>query len=415
MDETAAVLQIMDQTSVRLVGVRPAADVTTDVGRRRYLHAGPPLVLEELSGPMRAALAGALVYEGEARNIEEAEAEIRAGRLEISPCHDAGGVGAMAGVVTPRMPVVVMATGNGRQAFAPLNEGLGKALRFGTNDADTLRRLHWLTEVVAPMLDKAIAAADPIDMVALQAEGLRRGDECHNRNVASTAALVLRLAPHIVRAAPSAEQAAAILADLAGNAQLFLCFSMAAAKAIMDEAHAAGKASIVTAMASNGVRTGIRVSGCGSRWFVAPAPIGAPKLRPGYTLADVCPSMGDSPIVETSGLGAFAFSAAPALGETVGVDPTTAPAVVAEMRSICAGTSSRFRIPQEGFRGTPLGIDIHAVRRTGTTPVFSNGLSHRVAGIGAIGAGLTRVPLEPFIEASEALGRLAQERRSVDA
>jgi hypothetical protein len=352
---------------------------------------------------MRAALAGALVYEGETPSVAAAYEEIRAGNLTISPCHENGGVGPMAGIVTPRMPVVVVETGTGRRAFAPLNEGLGRALRYGMNDEETLSKLVWLTDVVAPLLDAAIAASEPIDMRALQAEGLRRGDECHNRNAASSAALVLRLSEALVREARSTQIAAAVLGHLANNPQLFLSFSAATAKAVMDEVHAIGHGSIVTTMASNGHQTGIRVSGCGARWFVDEAPIGSPKLRPGFTLDDVCPSMGDSGVVETSGLGAFAFSAAPALCELVGGDPTRAVEVVDEMRRICIGTSTRYLLPVEGYRGTPIGIDVHAVSKSGVTPLFSNGLSHRTPGIGVIGAGLTRTPLGPFREASRVL------------
>ena len=76
---------------------------------------------------------------------------------------------------------------------------------------------------------------------------------------------------------------------------------------------------------------------------------------------------------------------------------------VEEMRSICAGTSSRFLIPVEEHRGAPIGIDVHKVRETGTAPVINNGMAHRLPGHGRIGAGITRVPIEPFLAASEAL------------
>ena len=73
------------------------------------------------------------------------------------------------------------------------------------------------------------------------------------------------------------------------------------------------------------------------------------------------------------------------------------------MRAITAGESSRFLIPEEEFRGTPIGIDVHRVAETGIPPVINNGLAHRDAGRGQVGAGITRLPLEPFVEASAAL------------
>ncbi len=97
----------LDTTQVHLVGVCAAGDVTRQVGPRRFLHAGPPIRLEDVPGPMRGALIGGLIFEGEAKDVAEAEAILDAGELELLPCHDAGALGAMAGVITPSMPVVV--------------------------------------------------------------------------------------------------------------------------------------------------------------------------------------------------------------------------------------------------------------------------------------------------------------------
>ena len=77
--------------------------------------------------------------------------------------------------------------------------------------------------------------------------------------------------------------------------------------------------------------------------------------------------------------------------------------MVEQMRGICAGTSSRFLLPAEEHRGTPIGIDVHAVRRSGVAPIINNGLCHRLQGRGRIGAGITRIPVEPFVAASDAL------------
>lgn len=60
-------------------------------------------------------------------------------------------------------------------------------------------------------------------------------------------------------------------------------------------------------------------------------------------------------------------------------------------------------IPAEGFRGSPLGIDVRAVREQGLAPVVNNGVAHRIGGRGQVGAGLTRLPLEPFLQAAAAL------------
>ena len=396
-------VEALDSTRVTATGVRSAAEVTGAVGERQYLHAGPPLGAGGVVGPLRGALIGALMLEDEADSPEAAAGILDGGGLELASCHDNNGVGAMAGVVTPSMPVVVMETDQGSRAFSPLNEGLGRALRFGSYDPETLQRLRWMSAVAGPVLDAAIGAIGGLDMVDLWAEGLRRGDECHNRNVASSAAVLARLAPAIVTEADRRD-AVDVLSYVAANPHFFLAFSIAAAKAVSDVVHRTGDAGVVTAMSSNGTSLGIRVSGAGDRWFLTGSLIGEPKLFEGYEPADASPVLGDSFIAETVGLGAFALSASPAIVSFVGGDPLTASARVEELRGICRGASSRFLIPAEGFRGTPIGIDVHKVADTGIAPLANAGLAHREPGRGQVGACLLRLPLLPFTEAAAFLG-----------
>lgn len=408
-----AALEALDSTRVLLTGVRPAGEVIAGLGQRRFLHSGPPLTLDEAPGPMQGALTGGLVLEGQAAGTDEAAAMVAAGEVEIAPCHHAGAVGAMAGIVTPAMPVVVAESeGGARRAYSPLNEGLGRALRFGSYDDETLRRLRWMADVAGPLLDRAIRASEAIDLTALVAEGLRRGDECHNRNVATSAALIALLAPALVREASDRADAADVLAYAAGNRHFGLPFSISMAKVLADTAHAADAGPIVTAISANGVRLGIRVGGTGDRWFTAPAPLGDARFFAGYDASAAQPVMGDSMIAETAGFGAFALTAAPAIVSFVGGTVEMARGVVEEMRGICAGESRRFVIPGDAFRGTPIGIDVHRVADSGVAPVIDNGISHRAAGVGQVGAGLTRLPLEPFADASAALRAAVHEERA---
>ena len=391
----------LDTTAVRLERVCVARDVTSKVGPRSFLHAGPPIRLEDIPGPMRGAIIGGLLFEGEAKNATEAERIIDAGDIELTPCHDAGALGAMAGIITPNMPVVV-ARSDTHSTFAPLNEGTDGAVRYGSFDDKTLARLRWMSSDMVAVLDEAVQSSEPIDLVELISEGLRRGDECHNRLVATTAILITRLAPAFIRSRKP-EAAEKVAAFMAGNGHFALPFAISAAKALTLAAADIADSPIVTAMSANGREFGIRTSGTGDRWFVAPSPIGEPKLVPGARIEDITPTMGDSMISETAGFGAFAMTAAPAIMSFVGGTAAQARDFVDEMRSICAGASTRFLIPAEEHRGTPIGIDVHKVRATGIAPVINNGMAHRLPGHGRIGAGITRVPVEPFIAASEAL------------
>ncbi len=394
-------LTALNDTRAELIGARLAGDVTDAVGPRRFLHAGPPIALDELTGPMRAAVMGALVLEEEAADLEAAAEIIDAGEAELRPCNEAGATGLATGIVSPSIPVVVARSSEGREAFAPLHEGNGATLRYGAYGPETIERLRWLGRVVAPALDAAISDGPPIDLSAMQAEGLRRGDECHNRNAATSAALALALAPGLVRQRP--ELAAELLTDMAQNNQLFLSFSMIAAKVVADTVHERAEPGIVTTIAANGRRVGIRVSGCGDRWFTTEAPLGTPRVFDGYTLADACALMGDSFVTEVIGLGALASSAAPALASFLGAEPGDGAAKVAEMRTICAGTSTRFLVPFENYRGSPVGIDVARVLQTGVTPLVNGGFAHRDPGVGMVGAGVVRLPADLFVQAGEAL------------
>ena len=104
----------------------------------------------------------------------------------------------MAGITTARMPVLVMenrATGN--RSYSTLNEGLGKALRYGANAPDVIERLRWFEAVLGPALGEVLRRIGGVDVRSLIAQAVQMGDECHNRNRAASALLIKTLAPHV--------------------------------------------------------------------------------------------------------------------------------------------------------------------------------------------------------------------------
>lgn len=345
-----------------------------------------------------------LVFEGRCSTISEAERLIDAGGIELGSTHDSHAVGAVAGIISPSMPVVVVQSDNGHEAFSPLNEGLGKVIRMGATDPEAIDHLRWMRDVLAPTLDRAVQKQeDPIEITGVQAEGLRRGDECHNRNVASSAVLICRLAATICEVAFSPQVAGAVLNAAANNPHFFLPFSMASAKAVALSAHGIEGSPIVTVMSSNGRNFGIRVSGTGDTWYTAPASVGNPKLFDGFKLSDAHPAMGDSFITECIGLGACAMTAAPAIGSFLGTTQAQAREVVEEASRQTTARSSRFLVPFDDYAGTPIGIDINRVVALGAGPFANNGVAHREAGRGQVGASLTRLPVEMFNDAAAGL------------
>lgn len=230
------------------------------------------------------------------------------------------------------------------------------------------------------------------------------GDECHNRNVAATSLFARLLAPALVRTSPS-DTAAAVLDFLGANDHFYLNLSMAACKSALDAAHGIADATVVTAMARNGVEFGIRVSGAGDRWFTAPALVPDGLYFPGHGPTEANPDLGDSAITETMGLGGFAMAAAPAIVRFVGGSHEDALAYTREMATITLARNADYGIPALGFAGTPTGIDCRRVVDSGVVPVINTGIAHREAGVGQIGAGIARAPLPCFADALTELGR----------
>jgi len=380
-----------------LVGLGKAIDVVPGMRENLLLHAGPPITWARASGPMRGAITGALIFEGKAKDMAEAQALVESDQIALEPCHHHETVGPMAGVTSSSMSVYILENKtHGNKSYSNLNEGYGKVLRYGAYSDEVLDRLRWMEEVMAPVLADAVEASGGIDIRALLAEALHMGDEGHNRNKAGSILFTTKLAPFVAKAAPKPEIAADILKALGDNALSVLNPVMAACKGMADAAHGVEGSTIVSTMARNGTDFGIRVSGLGDRWFTAPVATPDGLYFPGFTAEDASGDIGDSVITETAGIGGFAMASAPAIVTFVSGTPKDAINATLEMYEITAAEHTLFTIPPLDFRGTPTGIDIRKVVETGITPRVNTGIAHRDPGVGQVGAGLVRPPLAMF-------------------
>ncbi|MCL4870455.1 MAG: DUF1116 domain-containing protein [Anaerolineae bacterium] len=385
----------------QLTTVAAARDVIPGMRDNLLLHAGPPITWARASGPMRGAIVGAVIFEGLAADWASAEQLVTSGQIDLEPCHEHNAVGPMAGVTSASMQVYVVENlTHGNKAYANLNEGYGKVLRYGAYSPEVLAKLRWMNEVVAPTLAEALAMMDGgLDIRALLAEALHMGDEGHNRNKAGSFIYTTRLAPFIARTRASSEEKSKILQFLGDNALSVLNPVMAACKAMADAGHGVEGSTIMSTMARNGTDLGIRVSGLGDRWFTGP--VGTPDglYFSGFTAADASGDIGDSTITETAGIGAFAMAAAPAIVTFISGTPQDAINATLEMYEITTAEHTAFTIPSLDFRGTPVGVDIRKVVELGITPRINTGIAHKEAGVGQVGAGLVRPPMNVFEEA----------------
>jgi hypothetical protein len=408
--EDAGVVEGNATAIARMTGVRPhltgiatARDVIAGVTDHLLLHAGPPIEWRDASGPLRGAIMGALLYEGVAATPEEAAALAASGHIELSPCHHHLAVGPMAGVVSPSMPVAVVTDGD-MTAYATLNEGLGRVLRYGAFGPEVIERLRWMEHVLAPVLASAIRLSGPIDLRALIAQALQMGDDGHNRNRAGTSLFLRTIGAALVAddAVPAAQRAEAFR-FIDGNDHFMLNLVMAAGKLAADAASGVAGSSLVTVMARNGTEFGIRLSGTGDRWFTAPAPTVDGLYLGAFTSADANPDIGDSAITETVGLGGFAMAASPAIVGFVGGTAAGAVHRTLRMYEIALAEHPDYRIPFLESRGTPTGIDATLVARTRIRPQINTGIAGKEPGIGMVGAGLVEAPMACFVDAVRAL------------
>ncbi len=408
-----AVERVLAAGSV-LTDVRPAREVL-GLADRTILHAGPPIAWADASGPLRGGLIGATLFEGWASTVEEAERLLAAGEIALDPCHHHSAVGPMAGVTSPSMWMWCLEDPvQGGRAYCNLNEGLGKVLRMGAFNDEVLTRLAWMRDVLGPVLAEAVRSmAEPLDAKAVLAQMLQMGDEGHNRNRAGSLMALRELSPAVVGLAESSGRAtsdlAAVLRFIGGNEHFFLNLGMPTAKLAMDAARGVPGSTMVTVMSRNGTEFGIQTAGTGDRWFTGPAQTPVGLFLGDYGPDDANPDIGDSAIMETYGVGGFSMAAAPAIVRFVGGTVPDALATTERMYQLTLAENPAMAIPILGFRGSPTGIDVVSVARTGWLPQINTGMAGRVAGTGQVGAGLVQPPQECF---EQALAALAEEARA---
>ncbi|MDQ1358119.1 MAG: hypothetical protein QOG44_2492 [Acidimicrobiaceae bacterium] len=400
----AEVVRRLDEGVPQLMGIEAAASVLPDIDDRTVLHSGPPIAWSDICDPLRRSIRAAVMAEGWATTPDEATALVEMGSVRLEPANHHDTVVPMASAIGPSAPVfIVDNAAGGTRAYAPINQGPGQVAWFGMETPAAVERLVFLRQVAGPLLARAIAGSGPIDIFSLVAQGVQMGDDVHMRTQATNNLLIRHLLPQLMSLGGTDAQALAKF--LAGNHLFFLNIAMAGAKTLTLWAEQVDGSSVVTSMARNGTTFGIRLAGSQSHeWFTtASPPIGRALYQSGFGPDDAAPDIGDSAVLELVGLGGPAAAASPAVAGFLGGSMSDAIAATEDMERICAGRSTRFKLPILGFRGTPVGVDVRKVVETGITPRINTGILHASAGTGQIGAGVAEAPVACFREALLAL------------
>ncbi|SEF32306.1 Protein of unknown function [Amycolatopsis pretoriensis] len=398
----AAVAAMLNADPV-IVDVAPALEVLPGMTPNTILTSGAPLAWPEYSGGQRRAILGAALYEDLATTPEEADDLLHRGEILVRPCHDHGCVGSVTGVTSASMPVwVVEDAATGNRGHCLLYEGSDRErLTYGVWNPRVRRQLVWLRDVLAPQLSAAVRAAGGFKVHPVIRRALGMGDDLHSRNTAATAVFFQQLAGAILDANGAGEDTRAVLDFCARNDLFFLHVAMATGKCVTEAAAGTAHSSIVTAMAVSEKEFSVRLAGTGDQWFRSAIPELRAKLFDGLTSDDIAYMGGESLITETVGLGGLAAAAAFALQDYSGGTPQGMVETTETMYRITHSEHPLWKIPYLGFRGVPFGIDAALVSSTGITPRIHMGAARREGG--HAGAGLLTAPVEPFIEAVNAL------------
>jgi hypothetical protein len=387
-----------------LVDIAPAGEVIPGMKDKMILHAGPPIEWKRMCGAQQGAIIGMTLYEGWAKNPDEARKILDKGEIRLEPNHHHQSVGPMAGTISPSAPVwVVENKAFGNRAFCRQVEG---NQQFGDYSDQALQGLRMWRDVWAPTLRKALQTNGVLDLKPIITKALQMGDELHNRHTASSSLFANAMAVAIAQTEyQNKGEVIGTLKYITNHELIFLGLAMAAGKAIADPARDVEYSTVVTAMCRNGVEFGIRVSGLGDEWFTAPAPVVDGLYLPGYSADDAGLDMGDSAITETVGWGGFVIGGAPGILSLVGGTPEEALNYSREMKKITVGVHPTYRMPVLGFAGTPIGIDIRLAVQTNITPIIDTAIAHKDPGFPKIGAGLLRAPADCFKKALIAFGK----------
>lgn len=391
----AEVVRRLDEGVPSLTGVSRVDEVLPGLGERTLLHCGPSIAWERVCDPLRRSMRAAVVAEGWASDVTEAGRLLAEGSVALAPANAHDMVVPMASAIGPSAPVwVVDCPQGGTRAYAPVNQGPGEVPWFGRETGPAIERLRFLRDVAGPALRRVVDEAGPLDVFALAKQGVAMGDDLHMRTQATTNLLIRTWLPQIAALpAPEREQVARFLA---GNHLFFLTVAMAAARSLTAWAGQVTGSSIVTTMSRNGTDFGIRLAGSDT-WHVTDSPpVGDALYNAGMGPDDAAPDIGDSAVLELTGLGGPAAGGSPAVAGFLGGTMAAAAEATDRFARISAGRSSRFTLPPMGFVGTPLGVDVRRVVELGIRPQVTTGILHASDGSGQVGAGVATAPAACF-------------------
>ncbi len=334
------------------------AHACPDLPEKTLLHAGPPLT-DELPKPIRAAAIEAILYEAWADDAEHAAQLLDAQAVTLLPAQEHGVVTPLAQVVSPSMPMFCVSRDEVR-CYAPLVESGPPALRFGKPAASARAQLRLISHLGIHAL-RPVLKQHPVAIAPLIAHALCGGEECHALTAKANAALVTQLEQlpvqdkHLILSNPG-----------------FVLPLLMAASAVHLKEHGQ-----IVAAGGNSQCFGYRLRGTDGWHLVTATPPQGSRF-PGHEETPALNAIGDSAVIDFSGLGAQALMYAPGLSADW---KNFLPADLVEQRNQVLDAST----------GT---VSIEGVKSKDASPMVNLAILDRDAQVGLIGRGVYRLPFQ---------------------
>lgn len=399
------VLEIMLNSDLFWIGIKPSLEAVPGMQSNTILHAGPPIKWERMCNVQKRGIIGGILHEKLAKTEEEANQLIIRGEIDIQAANDLGVVGPGVGITTSSMVVHICEDRkNGKQGYCIPYEGRSGLSGGGVYNDEVEKNLQTIENVLAPAVDKVLQKYVGINVKSIIARGFQMNDEAHTRQVAMDLIIANELFQYLVRADLEKDVLYKSVEMIGKTERWFHPLGMASSMAILNGIKEVEYSTVVTAMAGNGVEMGIKVSSLGDEWFTAPAPqIQGKYLSTHWGLDNAIPWIGDSCVTEAVGMGGMAAAAAPAVAWLLGETIEDAVNQTEKMKNICVGINHNYPIPYLEFTGPPIGIDMRKVLETGISPICHGGIISKKGG--QIGAGKAIMPLDLFKKAFYAFAK----------
>ncbi len=398
------VIDILQKNDPYWVGVRPAIECVPDMREGLILHSGPEIEWDEMSETQRRGGINGVLFEGYAKTREDAEHLLKTGEITFASGNDYHIVVPGSGIATPSMVMNIVEDRNsGVRGFCAPFEGpnRGGLAGWGVYNEAIDKHLHNMSDVIGPAITRMLEEAGGMALKRIMVRGVEMGDELHSRQDACGLILTNELAKMIFDTkSMNGDEKRQVMDLIFGTVRFFHPLGMASAMSGLEAARHVPYSTVVTAMEGNGVTYGIKVAGLGNQWFTAPAP----RLEGEYVAADikvedVLPWIGDSCMLEACGLGGSAAAAAPAVMRSQGLSWMDGIERSRLTEEITLARHESYLVPALDYQGTPLGIDIRKVLRTGIEPVIHGGIISKSGK--RLGAGVAHVPMKCFEGAIE--------------